>query len=89
MGFEIKDFKEWYDAVYIGDGEKFDHIPLATEKNYSDYISGYTLAHGAWVESAKRARADFNYYQELLKQSGFEDITDLRTKYHEHQRDKS
>lgn len=89
MRIEAKDFKEWYDAVYIGDGEKFDRIPSATDSNYSEYMSGYTIAHGAWIESAKRARADWNYYQDLLKQNGFEGITDLLTKYHELQLDKS
>lgn len=89
MSIETKDFKEWYDAVYIGDGETHDKIPTATDYSYRSYMNGYTLAHGAWIEAAKRARADWNYYQELLKQNGFEGITDLLTKYHELQHDKS
>jgi len=48
-------FKEWYDAVYIGDGEIIDRIPIPTDKNYSEYIGGYTLAYGAYLEGVKFA----------------------------------
>lgn len=54
----VKDFKEWYDAVYIGDGERYNQVPSATDKNFPDYMMGYTLAYGAWIEATKLANYD-------------------------------
>jgi len=54
MTEHTKEFKEWYDAVYIGDGETVRKIPSATDKNYPAYMAGYTLALGAWIESRKK-----------------------------------
>ncbi len=53
----VEVFKEWYNAVYIGDGEIIDRIPTATDKNYSEYMSGYTLAYGAYLEGVKFAES--------------------------------
>lgn len=55
---KTKDFKDWYDAVYIGDGEIYNKIPSATDKDYTDYMAGYTLAHGAWIEAIKLCQFD-------------------------------
>jgi len=54
----VEVFKEWYDAVYIGDGEIIDRIPRPTDKDYSEYMSGYTLAYGAYLEGVKFAEGE-------------------------------
>lgn len=47
-------FKEWYDAVWLGDEECGQYIPTVGDITYPQYIEGYTLAHGAWQAANER-----------------------------------
>ena len=48
-------FKQWYDAVWLGDEEHGQTIPQTFyDERYAEYMDGYTLALGAWLESARQ-----------------------------------
>lgn len=40
-------FKEWYDAIWLGDQEHGQTLPKSGPE-YDRYMDGYTLAYGAW-----------------------------------------
>ena len=51
----ISKFRQWYDAVWLGDEEHGQTIPQSfSDARYVEYMDGYTLALGAWVESARQ-----------------------------------
>lgn len=51
----ISKFRQWYDAVWLGDEEHGQTIPQSfSDARYVEYINGYTLALGAWIESARQ-----------------------------------
>ena len=59
----ISKFRQWYDATWLGDNEHGQVIPQSfSDKRYVEYMSGYTLALGAWIESAKQT-ANLNLLQ--------------------------
>jgi hypothetical protein len=46
---EIAEFKDWYDAVWLGDQEHGQEVPTnPSHPQFKEYLSGYTLALGAW-----------------------------------------
>lgn len=52
---QLSKFKQWYDAVWLRDGKHGQTIPQAfSDEHYAEYIDGYTLALGAWLESARQ-----------------------------------
>ena len=52
---QISKFKQWYDAVWLGDGEHGQTIPqVFSDVQYVEYMEGYNLALGAWLESASQ-----------------------------------
>lgn len=51
---ESKQFKEWYDEWWLGDGQQGEIIPGSTDADFPKYLDGYTLAFGAWM-AAKHA----------------------------------
>ena len=51
---ECKEFKEWYDAWWMGDGQQGEIIPGSADADFPKYLDGYTLAFGAWM-AAKHA----------------------------------
>ena len=52
---QLSKFKQWYDAVWLGDEEHGQTIPQAfSDERYAEYMDGYTLALGAWIESARQ-----------------------------------
>ena len=51
----ISKFRQWYDAVWLGDEEHGQTIPQSfSDARYVEYINGYNLALGAWIESASQ-----------------------------------
>ena len=51
----ISKFRQWYDAVWLGDEEHGQTIPQSfSDARYVEFMDGYTLALGAWVESARQ-----------------------------------
>ena len=54
-----EDVKRWYDSLWLGDGEHGQAVPMhAGDKDYSKYMDGYALAHGAWIRSGEIAYQD-------------------------------
>ena len=52
---QVSKFKQWYDAVWMGDGEHGQTVPESfTDEEYAVYMEGYNLALGAWLESASQ-----------------------------------
>ena len=52
---QVLKFKQWYDAVWLGDEEHGQTIPQSfSDARYVEYINGYNLAFGAWLESARQ-----------------------------------
>ena len=52
MRANLDKFKEWYDDVFIGDGEFVTHIPVSVDDfYYSQYMAGWTLALGAYEQA--------------------------------------
>lgn len=51
---ESKQFKEWYDEWWLGDGQQGEIIPGSADADFPKYLDGYTLAFGAWM-AAKHA----------------------------------
>ena len=52
---QFSKFKQWYDAVWLGDEEHGQTIPQSfSDERYAEYMEGYTLALGAWMESARQ-----------------------------------
>ena len=49
---EISAFRDWYNAVWLGDGESSETIPVQGDKRYDEYLKGYTIALGAWMARA-------------------------------------
>lgn len=49
---EISAFRDWYNAVWLGDGESGETIPEQGDKRYDAYLQGYTVALGAWMARA-------------------------------------
>ena len=52
----ISKFRKWYDAVWLGDEEHGQKVPQHIgDYKYAEYMDGYTLALGAWVEATTQA----------------------------------
>lgn len=51
---ESKQFKEWYDEWWLGDGQQGEIIPGSADADFPKHLDGYTLAFGAWM-AAKHA----------------------------------
>ena len=49
-------FKQWFDAWWLGDGERGDSIPSQSDSKFADYIGQYTLGFGAWMAAKHAAR---------------------------------
>lgn len=46
---EIAEFKDWYDAVWLGDQEHGQEVPTnPSHPQFKEYMDGYTVALGAW-----------------------------------------
>ena len=59
----ISKFRQWYDAVWLGDEEHGQTIPQSSsDARYVEYMGGYTLALGAWIESARQT-ANLNLFK--------------------------
>ncbi len=43
-----REFKEWFDAIWLGDEEHGQFIPNQKDEDYAEYLEQYTLAHGAY-----------------------------------------
>jgi len=43
-----REFKEWFDAIWLGDEEHGQFIPNQNDEDYAEYLEQYTLAHGAY-----------------------------------------
>jgi hypothetical protein len=41
-------FKNWFDAIWLGDEEHGQFIPNKNDEDYAEYLEQYTLAHGAY-----------------------------------------
>lgn len=55
----VEVFKAWYDSVYVGDGDTVSSIPQSIyDAGYRDYMTGYTLAYGAYLEGVKFAESE-------------------------------
>lgn len=64
----VEIFKAWYDSVYIGDGDTVTSMPQSVyDAGYSDYMTGYTLAYGAYLEGVKFAESQ--KYKTLIEQA--------------------
>ena len=60
---QVLKFKQWYDAVWLGDEEHGQTIPQTfSDERYAEYMDGYTLALGAWIESARQT-ANLNRFE--------------------------
>ena len=54
----ISKFKQWYDAVWLGDEGHGQKVPQHIgDYKYAEYMDGYTLALGAWAEATTQAQA--------------------------------
>ena len=63
---QVLKFKQWYDAVWLGDEEHGQTIPqIFSDERYAEYMDGYTLALGAWLESARQT-ANLNLLEARL-----------------------
>ncbi len=55
---QFTEFKEWYDAQWLGDGEHGQAIPSChDDSKFNEYVDGYTLALGAWIAATSFERA--------------------------------
>lgn len=52
---EAKQFKEWYDEWWMGDGQQGEIIPGSADADFPKYLNGYTLAFGAWMAAKHSA----------------------------------
>ena len=57
-GEQVAAFKRWYDSIWLGDKEHGQKVPQHIgDCKYTEYMNGYTLALGAWMEATTQARA--------------------------------
>lgn len=54
---EAAEFKAWFDAWYVGDGEQGETIPGQSDPHFLTYIDQYTLGFGAWMAAKHAAKA--------------------------------
>jgi hypothetical protein len=51
---EVKSFKAWFDAWWVGDGHQGESIPTRGDE-FDEYLERYTLAFGAWMAAKEAA----------------------------------
>lgn len=52
----VSNFKNWFDAIWLGDEEHGQFIPNKNDEDYAEYLEQYTLAHGAYKYALARSK---------------------------------
>lgn len=69
-----REFKNWFDAIWLGDEDSGQFIPNQKDEDYAEYLEQYTLAHGAYkyalAHSKERIAELEAKYQSLIMQVG-------------------
>lgn len=51
---KIAAFKRWYDSIWLSDENHGQKVPQHIgDDKYTEYMAGYTLALGAWMEATR------------------------------------